>query len=155
MKRKLPRTGGVARLGWRPGHHPHPHLAQPPNIQIQPEAGCKEQVVRATGPPLGLCSNVTLDVETQFQCPERPFEGRETSCVGRHFLEACSGLRLPQVGLLTAAGWPMAGGCSRCSQEFQSKPSTRFGFKCWPPIAPLTVKILRLQSGLKFPSQAV
>ena len=49
----------------------------------------------------------------------------------------------------------MAGGCSRCSQEFQSKPSTRFGFKCWPTIAPLTVKILRLQSGLKFPSQAV
>ena len=49
----------------------------------------------------------------------------------------------------------MAGGCSRCSQEFQSNPFTRFGFKCWPTIAPLTVKILRLQSGLKFPSQAV
>ena len=49
----------------------------------------------------------------------------------------------------------MAGGCSRCSQEFQSKPCTRFGFKCWTTIAPLTVKILRLRSGLKFPSQAV
>ena len=70
-------------------------------------------------------------------------------------MEACSGLGLPQLGLLTAAGWPMAGGCSRCSQEFQSKPCTRFGFKCWTTIAPLTVKILRLQSGLKFPSQAV
>ena len=73
-KRNLPRTGGVAGLGCRPGLHPHPHLGQPPNIQIQPEAGCNEQVVRATGPPLGLCSNVTLDVETQFQCPQRPWK---------------------------------------------------------------------------------
>ena len=27
--------------------------------------------------PLGLCSNVTLDIETQFQCPERPLKAEK------------------------------------------------------------------------------